>query len=79
MHFDGRGVAQDDKRAAALFKLAADQGYALAQYQLGGLHIYGCGVAQDDRWAAALLKLAADQGFATAQYQLGFCTLTDAV
>ena len=75
MHLDGRGVAQDDKQAAALFKLAADQGYAMAQYQLGGMHLFGRGVAQDDKRAAALLKLAADQGFAMAQCRLGIMHL----
>ena len=45
MHSDGRGVAQDDKRAAALFKLAADQGDATAQCLLGLLHRDGRGVA----------------------------------
>jgi TPR repeat protein len=37
-----------------LFKLAADQGHAEAQRQLGLMHLGGEGVALDDKRAAAL-------------------------
>jgi hypothetical protein len=69
---DGRGgLAKDDREAARLFKLAADQGYAPAQNNLAVFYQNGRGGLQkDDREAARLYKLAADQGYATAQNNL---------
>ena len=58
--------------AARLYKLAADQGNAAAQTNLGTLYALGSGgLTKDDREAARLYKLAADQGFASAQTDLG--------
>ena len=58
--------------AARLFKLAADQGYALAQLDLGTSYAGGSrGLATDEREAVRLVKLAADQGLAAAQFTLG--------
>ena len=54
-------------RAMLRLKLAADQGDAAAQYNLGVLHYHGHGVAKDFKRAAELAKLAADQGDAKAQ------------
>ena len=71
MYFHGDGVARDYTRAAALFKLAADQGDAMAQRSLAGMYFDGVGVAQDRTRAAALFKLAADQGDPVAQCKLG--------
>jgi TPR repeat protein len=49
--------------AARLYKLAADQGNAWAQYFLGDFYVDGRGgLPKDDREAARLYKLAADQG-----------------
>jgi hypothetical protein len=48
-------------RAARLYRLAADQGRAEAQYNLGVMHANGQGVAQDDAEAVRLYRLAADQ------------------
>jgi TPR repeat protein len=63
----------DDRKAARLYKLAADQGIAAAQYNLGVFYKYGRGgLSQNDREAARLYKLAAAQGFADAQSNLGF-------
>ena len=39
--FKGDGVPQDYAKAAALFKLAADNGDAEAQFQLGEMHTFG--------------------------------------
>ena len=44
------------------YRLAADQGDAVAQRDLAGIYFHGDGVAQDYTRAAALFKLAADQG-----------------
>jgi TPR repeat protein len=58
--------------AARLYKLAADQGYAPAQLDLGASYADGSrGLAKDEREAARLVKLAADQGLAAAQFILG--------
>ncbi len=58
-------------RAAELYKQAADQGYASAQYNLGLLYREGRGVPQSDERAAMLYTQAAAQGYAGAQYNLG--------
>lgn len=51
---DGIGVPQGYTRAAELFKLAADQGTALAQTLLGSMHAKGQGLPQDTTRAAEL-------------------------
>ena len=56
--------------AARWYRKAVDQGYALAQLDLGALYANGQGVAQDDAEAARWLIKAADQGNATAQNNL---------
>ena len=45
-----------------LYRLAADQGHAEAQFNLGVMYVKGTGVPQDYTEAARLLKLAAAQG-----------------
>jgi TPR repeat protein len=58
---------------AHLYKLAANQGHAWAQVQLGLLYLCGHGgLPMDEREAARLFKLAAQQGDATGQNNLGF-------
>ena len=54
------------------YRLAADQGYARAQFSLGLRYTNGLGVPQDDAEAARWIRLAADQGHAIAQFNLGF-------
>jgi TPR repeat protein len=54
-----------------LYKLAADQGNAVAQAYLGIFYEQGRGgLPKDDREAARPFKLAADQGNALAQVSL---------
>ena len=66
------GLPKDDREAARLYKLAADQGNAAAQNNLGVFYENGRGgLPKDDREAARLYKLAADQGNAAAQNNLG--------
>jgi TPR repeat protein len=65
------GVAQDYAEAVLLHRLAADQGYAIAQNNLGRIFEEGQGVAQDYAEAVRLFRLAADQGDRAAQYNLG--------
>lgn len=67
----GQGVPQDDQEAVRYYRLAADQGNALAQYHLGYMYLAGRGVSQEDQEAARFFRLSADQGNACAQYELG--------
>ena len=52
-------------------KLAAEQGDAGAQYNLGVIYDNGRGVAQDDKEAARWFGLAAKQGHADAPFYIG--------
>ena len=65
------GIAQDDAEAARWYRLAADQGLANAQGNLGFMYRNGRGVPQDDAEAVRWYHLAADQGDANAQFDLG--------
>jgi len=53
------------------YRLAADKGYAGAQYGLGLSYKNGQGVPQSDAEASRWYRLAADQGYALAQANLG--------
>ena len=53
------------------FKVMADHGDAVAQYNLGACYHNGDGVEQDAKEAARWFRQAALQGNATAQYHLG--------
>jgi TPR repeat protein len=59
------------KEAAKWYKKAADQGFALAQYNLGVMYVKGLGVRQNYKEAVKWFKKAADQGHASAQNNLG--------
>jgi len=69
------GALQDKAEAVSealrLYRLAADQGHAVAQSNLGSMYDQGLGVPQDDAEAVKWYRLAADQGFAAAQAGLG--------
>jgi len=64
------GVAKDYAEAARLYRLAADQGHAFAQYLLGSMFEDGRGVAEDRAEAIRLYRLAAAQGHARAKTKL---------
>ena len=49
----------------------AEQGDAIAQYNLGWMYDEGQGVTQDYKTAVKWYRLAAEQGLADAQYNLG--------
>jgi localization factor PodJL len=57
--------------AAALFKRAASQGLAMAQYRLAKLYEHGAGVAVDPAAARRLTEQAALSGNSSAMYDLG--------
>ena len=59
---NGYGVLQDDAEAVRWYRLAADQGHAKAQYNLGVMYDNGDGVPQDYAEAVSWYRLAADQG-----------------
>lgn len=61
------GVATDHVAAARWCAAAAGQGLAVAQYNLGLLHIAGDGVARDPEAAARWLRLAAINGLGEAE------------
>ena len=66
----GRGTSRDPVRASKLFRVAADQGDARAQYFLGTAYEKGLGVRLNTAEAIRLYKLSADQGFAEAAERL---------
>jgi hypothetical protein len=53
------------------YSLAAEQGEAAAQNNLGVMYEHGKGVSQDYMTAVKWFRLAAKQGYGTAQYNLG--------
>ena len=67
----GRGVQQDDVKAVKWFRLAANHGDAVAEFNLGVMYADGQGVPQDNAEAVNWYRLAAEQGNARAQYNLG--------
>ncbi len=71
MNESGQGVPQSYTEAMRWYRLAADQGYANAQNNLGSIYIYGRGVPQNYAEAMKWYRLAADQGNARAQVNLG--------
>ena len=72
MYDNGEGVPQDYKEAVKWYRLAAEQGHAKAQYNLGLMYDNGEGVPQDYKEAVKWYRLAAEQGVASAQTNLGF-------
>jgi hypothetical protein len=66
-----QGLDQNDVKAAAWFRKAADLGLANAQCQLAGCYYTGRGVAQSVAMAVVWGRKAADQGDAAAQGFVG--------
>lgn len=72
-YFGRNGFPQDHAEAAKWFRMAAEQGHAVAQNQLGYCYECGKGVLRDNREAVNWYMKSADQGDETAQYNLGAC------
>jgi len=53
--------------AIKYYRLAADQGHAWGQNNLGNCYYYGNGVGKNEKEAARLLRLSAAQGNASAK------------
>ena len=66
MYAEGHGVSQDYKEAVKWFRKAAEQGEALAQYDLGFMYGKGHGVPRDYILAHMWFTLAAGNGIKTA-------------
>jgi hypothetical protein len=66
----GLGFAPDYAEAVRWYRLAATQGFAVSQYNLGVMFDCGRGVARDRTEAKRLYCLAAAQGHAEAQGKL---------
>ena len=66
------GPESDPAEAAKWYRLAAEQGFAPAQNDLGFMYDNGRGVPQDDAEATKWFRIAAEQGFSRAQNDLGF-------
>src|ERR1035438_7166119 len=71
MYYKGRGAEMDKAEAVGWYRKAADQGYAMAQTNLGYMYEAGKGVMQNYDAAARWYRKAAEQGDATAQHYLG--------
>ena len=71
---NGDGVPQDYKEAVKWYRLAAEQGYADAQYNLGLMYSNGEGVPQDYKEAVKWYRLAAEQGVLMLNTILVLCT-----
>lgn len=71
MYDYGQGVAQDNTEAVYWYKLAAEQGYAGGQNNLGVLYYDGLGVEQNPVEAVRLFREALHQGEINARKNLG--------
>lgn len=73
-HLKGKGTVKDPtqtEETADLYREAAEQGNAIAQYKLGYCYAEGKGVTKNPRKAAEWWEKSAKQGHATAQSNLG--------
>ena len=68
---DTQGVVQSYKAALEWYQMAADQGHADAQFNLGVMYDQGQGVVRSYKAALVWYRKAADQGEAEAQFKLG--------
>jgi TPR repeat protein len=66
MYANGQGLPRDDALAVYWYGQAADQGHALAQYNLGGMYDSGRGVPRDTVRSYMWMLLAAEGGDETA-------------
>ena len=69
---NGNGVEKDHENAFKYYKLAADQGYDVAQNNVAMAYENGEGVEKDLKKAFEYFKLAADQGLAEALANVGY-------
>jgi uncharacterized protein len=70
MYANGRGVAKDDEEAVRLLRKAAEQGYGIAQNNLGNVYEYGLGMPKDLAEAVRWYRKAAKYGHEGAKANL---------
>ena len=70
MYCNGHGVDVNYKKAIEWCKIAAEQGHASAQYNLGVMYYNGHGVDQSDSTAMRWYAKAAAQGDVDAQARI---------
>ena len=66
MYRTGQGVPQDYETAVKWYRLAAEQGDAIAQLNLGNAYARGQGVIQDNVYAHMWMNIAASSGIKNA-------------
>lgn len=72
MYFAGRGVPKNDVEAVKWYRKAAEQGYAAAQLELGGIYSHGgLDVPENAVEAVKWYRRGAEQGDDYAQFRLG--------
>ena len=62
MYENGKGIMQDHKEAAKLYRLSAEQGNNVAQNYLGVLYVLGQGISQDYVLAHMWFSLSGSRG-----------------
>jgi len=70
-YYNEESIEKDYAESVKWFKLAVDQGHAIAQNNLAVCYSDGKGVAKDDKEALRLYNLSADQGYWGAFRNLG--------
>lgn len=72
-YWSGINVPKNDEKAVEWWRMAAEQGHARAQRNLGVCYENGYGVSEDKSEAVIWYTKAAEQGNADAQCNLGYC------
>ena len=70
------GGPQNHTEAVRWYRMAAEQGFAVAQFKLGEIYLDGLGVPQNHTEAVRWLRMAAEQGDTQAQFKLGYMYAT---
>jgi hypothetical protein len=65
-------IGPDLNQAAVHYRLAADRGHSLAQFELASMYYDGAGVSKDHGRAAKYMQMAADQKLPAAQFAIGY-------
>jgi TPR repeat protein len=70
MYYFGEGTEKNMKKAFEYYEKAANQGHAIAEFNLGVMYEHGEGTAKDMKKAFKYYEKAANQGHADAQNNL---------
>ena len=72
VYYNGKGVEEDNEKAATWYRKAAEQGFATGQFNLGTMYEKGLGVEKNAKEATSWYRHAAEQGYPDAQSHLGY-------